>query len=90
MLKNLNTNYKILLGLSSIVFLGIIYSFMKNMFKPKTINNRKIIEGQSNSVNSTNPITSTNPNLSNTLLERIHTTMVTLNENIRNVYEVNI
>lgn len=92
MLKNLNTNYKILLGLSSIVFLGIIYSFMKNMFKPKTIeNNSKIIEGiTTNPTNSTNPVTSTNPNLSNTLLEKIHTTMVTLNENIRNVYEVNI
>ena len=42
MLSNLNTNMKILIGISSITILGIIYAFIKNMFKPKN----KMIEGQ--------------------------------------------
>ena len=41
MLSNLNTNMKILIGISSITILGIIYAFIKNMFKPKN----KMIEG---------------------------------------------
>ena len=50
MLSNLNTNMKILIGISSITILGIIYAFIKNMFKPKN----KMIEGNPNNQNNQN------------------------------------
>ena len=42
---------KILIGISSITILGIIYAFIKNMFKPKN----KMIEGQISTAYRTNP-----------------------------------
>ena len=33
MLANLNTNMKVIVGISSVVIIGIIYAFIKNIFK---------------------------------------------------------
>ena len=41
MLSNLNTNMKVLIGISSITLLGILYTVIKNYFSPK-----KMVEGQ--------------------------------------------
>jgi len=41
-LSNLNTNHKIMLGVSAITLLAIIYKYVQNMLKPK----QKMIEGQ--------------------------------------------
>ena len=63
MLSNLNTNMKILIGISSITILGIIYAFIKNMFKPKN----KMIEGNTNNQNNQNAVAqnTNNPNTNN-------------------------
>ena len=41
-LSNLNTNHKIMIGVSAITLLAIIYKYVQNMFRPK----QKMIEGQ--------------------------------------------
>ena len=58
---NLSTNYKIILGISSITILILIYTYVKNLFNPKkTIkninipNNDLLIEGNVNDMMSSN------------------------------------
>ena len=41
-LSNLNTNHKIMIGVSAITLLAIIYKYVQNMFNPK----QNMIEGQ--------------------------------------------
>ena len=42
MLANLNTNMKVLIGISSVAIIGIIYSLIKSFFTP---NKKKMVEG---------------------------------------------
>jgi hypothetical protein len=42
MLSNLNTNMKVLIGISSVAIIGIIYSLIKSFFAP---NKKKMVEG---------------------------------------------
>jgi len=41
-LNNLNMNYKIILGLSTVTILTLIYQYVKNLFNP----NKRLLEGQ--------------------------------------------
>jgi len=45
-LSNLNTNHKIILGVSAITLLTIIYKYIQNIFKPKQNMIEGLVEGQ--------------------------------------------
>ena len=47
MLSNLNTNMKVLIGISSVAIIGIIYSLIKSFFTP---NKKKMVEGQNQTI----------------------------------------
>tara|TARA_B100000787_G_C16169397_1_gene285613 strand:+ start:365 stop:1147 length:783 start_codon:yes stop_codon:yes gene_type:complete len=51
MLENINTNMKVIIGISSITLLGILYSIIRNYFSPK----KKIqVEGLGNNISTNN------------------------------------
>jgi hypothetical protein len=73
MLENLNTNMKVLIGISSIVIIGIIYSLVKKLFKP--------------SVTSENPVQPINSTNSNSLKENNTNELKDISKNIKALHE---
>lgn len=87
MLANLNTNMKVIVGISSVVIIGIIYAFIKNIFKSNTIKHTdKIIEGNptSNSV----PV-SNNDNMFTSLIDSINSSIGSIHDRILEHNELN-
>lgn len=81
---NLNTNYKIILGISTITILILIYTYVKNLFNPKkTIkninipNNDLLIEGSEHNINNNNNIVEE--------LKRITRTMFSHNDTLKDL-----
>lgn len=78
MLSNLNTNMKVLIGISSVAIIGIIYSLIKSFFTKS--NKKKMIEGQIYEGNSNNGGNGSNGSLIIELSENINSLNSKINE----------
>jgi hypothetical protein len=78
MLSNLNTNMKVLIGISSVAIIGIIYSLIKSFFTP---NKKKMVEGLNHE--QITPANGNNGNNGNN--EELLQAVSSLNQNMRDL-----